>query len=305
MAEVQKWLSNPTVVQVIEAAIGLLLVYAAVRIARRLLGPRFDDPAARYHFRKLVTLGGYLVALLLLLMVFRTRLSGATVFLGVAAAGITVALREVILSIAGWLAISVGHLYSAGDRIEIAGVKGDVIDISILRTTVMEIGQWVNSDLYTGRIVRIANSFVYQQPVFNFSGDFPYLWDEFTVPVRYGSDRLLAREIIQRAADEVVADYTRGAHEHWQRMLRKYRVEEARIQPMVTLVANSNWIEYTVRYVVDYRKRRITKDLIFSRILDEFDRTDGRVRTASETQEIVGFPDLSVRLHDEKPRPSE
>ena len=162
---------------------GIILIYIAVRFSKRLLSRRLGDSTANYHARKFTTGVGYLAAAVLLLVVFHTRLTGATVFLGVAAAGITVALREIVLSVAGWLTISLGHLYSAGDRIEIAGVKGDVIDVSILRTTVMEIGQWIHSDLYTGRVVRIANSFVYQQPVFNFSADFPYLWDELTVPI--------------------------------------------------------------------------------------------------------------------------
>jgi small-conductance mechanosensitive channel len=55
----------------------------------------------------------------------------------------------------------------------------------------MELGEWVQSDLYTGRIVRIANSFVFKEPVFNYSGDFPFLWDEVKIPVKYGSDRAL------------------------------------------------------------------------------------------------------------------
>lgn len=66
---------------------------------------------------------------------------------------------------------------------QLGGIKGDVVDISILRTTLMEVGEWVKGDLYSGRTVRIANSFVFKEPVFNYSGDFPFLWDEVIVPV--------------------------------------------------------------------------------------------------------------------------
>ncbi|MEN6584204.1 MAG: mechanosensitive ion channel family protein [Armatimonadota bacterium] len=296
MDVVRGWFSNPNVVQIATVAAGLVAIYLAVRVLRLVLNRYVDDPGTRYHARKLITLGAYFLAIVLVLIVFRRRLSGLAVFLGVAGAGVAVALREVILSIAGWLAITVGGLYRAGDRIEIAGQRGDVIDISILRTTLMEIGEWVNADLYNGRIVRITNSFVFQQPVFNYSGAFPFVWDEFTLPIRYGSDRKLAREIMMKVATEVVAEYTAGAAENWMDMLRRYRVENARVEPMVTLAANDNWIEYTVRYVVDYKKRRTTKDLIFSRILDEIDRTEGRVKLSSSTQEIVGFPKLSVKM---------
>lgn len=73
-----------------------------------------------------------------------------------------------------------------------------MIDISILCTTLMEVGEWVSADLYTGRIVRIANSSVFKEPVFNYSGDFPFLWDEITVPVKYGSDWTMARAMLRR-----------------------------------------------------------------------------------------------------------
>lgn len=302
MDVVSKWFSNPTVIQVVAVISGLVLIFVAMRVARLVLNRYVLDSATRYHARKLVTLGAYILAVILVLMVFRTRLSGLTIFLGVAAAGIAVALREVILSIAGWLAITVGGLYRAGDRVEVAGQRGDVIDISILRTTLMEIGQWVDADLYNGRVVRITNSFVFQQPVFNFSGEFPFLWDEIKLPIRYGSDRQLARNIMMKVANEVVAEYTEDAAEEWKHMFRRFRVEDARVEPMVTLTVNDNWIEYTLRYVVDYKKRRTTKDLIFTRILDEIDKTEGRVRLSSSTQEIVGFPDLSVKMNKDTPQ---
>ena len=89
------------------------------------------------------------------------------------------------------LGIGLGQYYAPGDRVQLGGIMGDVIDISILRTTLMECGDWVKADLYNGRIVRIANSFVFKAPVFNYSGDFHFVWDEITVPIKYGSQQLL------------------------------------------------------------------------------------------------------------------
>lgn len=116
----------------------------------------------------------------------------------VTGAGIAVALQAVIASLAGWVAIAFGRFYSTGDRIQLGGVKGDVIDIGILRTTLMEVGQWVDGDLYNGRIVRIANSFVFKEPVFNYSADFPFLWDEIKLPIRYGSGWAYTSTVLQR-----------------------------------------------------------------------------------------------------------
>src|SRR5690606_5854844 len=124
------------------------------------------------------------------------RLGGLTVALGVAGAGIAFALQEVITSVAGWMATIFGNFYKTGDRVQLGGIKGDVIDIGVLRTTIMETGEWVNGDLYNGRIVLVANSFVFKEPVFNYSGDFSFLWDEIVISVQYGSDIALAKKIM-------------------------------------------------------------------------------------------------------------
>ena len=111
-------------------------------------------------------------------------------------------------------------------------------------------GQW---DLYNGRVVRVANSFVFKEPVFNYSGDFPFLWDEITVPVKYGCEPKLVREMLEHVAAEIVGDYVAAAKESWKELVKKYLIEDAQIEPMVTLTANGNWMEFTVRYVVDLK----------------------------------------------------
>jgi small-conductance mechanosensitive channel len=137
---------------------------------------------------------------------------------------------------------------------------------------------------------------VFQGPVFNYSADFPFLWDEITVPVKYGGDRHLAREILQQVTDEIAGPYVLAAQMMRDKLVKKYMIEPLGVEPVVTMTANDNWIEYTVRYVVDYRKRRRTKDQIYERILDEFDKSEGRVAIASTTVQIVEMPAFDVRL---------
>lgn len=290
---------NPDVIKVLLAMGGILAIYLLVRFARRAIVLYISDIEQRYYARKIVTYLGYFLGILLLSLIFRTRLGGLTVFLGIAGAGVAFALQEVIGSIAGWIAITFGGFYNVGDRVQLGGIKGDVIDISVLRTTLMEIGEWVDSDLYTGRIVRIANSFIFKAPVFNFSGDFPYLWDEITVPVQYGGDFNRAREIMKQVVEEVAGHYSEEARENWDEMLRKYRVEKASLQPMVTLIANDNWLQFTIRYVVDFKTRRLLKDQLFTRLLEEFQATDGAVRFASQTIQIVGVPPVRMRVEED------
>ena len=178
----------------------------------------------------------------------------------------------------------------------LGGIRGDVIDIGPLRTTLFEVGEWVDGDLYNGRVVRVANSFVFKEPVFNYSGDFPFLWDEIRVPIRYDSDRVLARQILQEVVDEVIGDYAEAAKTTWKKLVQRFLIEDARVDPLVHMTADENWITFTVRYVVDYKSRRGTKDRLFSDILDRFDATDGRVAMATASQEIgiVQVPPLRV-----------
>ena len=270
---VTRWLLDPVVGKLVATAVAMALLFTGVRLLQRALSRHLKDVNARYRARKLASYLGYVAALGVLATVFSDKLGGLTVAFGVAGAGVAFALQEVIASVAGWVAVSLGSFYAPGDRVQLGGVRGDVIDVSILRTTLMEIGEWVAADLYTGRIVRVANSAVFKSPVFNYSGDFPFLWDEITLPVKYGSDWQLAREMLRGIVDEVLVGYAEQVKSSWLTMVREYRVEEANVEPMITLKATDNWIEFTVRYVVDYRKRRWMKDHLFTRILEEVDKS--------------------------------
>jgi Mechanosensitive ion channel, beta-domain len=287
--------SNPIAHTLAIVLSGLVVVYIVVRVVRRALGRSIEDVDTRYRARKFVTLFGYLLGATVVAVAFSDRLGNIAVALGVAGAGIAFALQGVVASIAGWAAISAGGFYSPGDRVQIGKIRGDVIDVSILRTTLMEIGEWVNGDLYSGRVVRVANSFVFKEPVFNYSGGFPFLWDEIVVPIRYGSDWVRARTMLRALVDDVLSGYAAQVKDSWVQLARRYRLEEANVDPMVTLRATDNWIEFTVRYVVDYRKRRWMKDHLFTRILEEIDRSDNQIRLASATFEVV--PGSTVDVH--------
>lgn len=293
---IETWLFDPTIGKFVIALIGVLIVITISRLMKRSLSRFIKENETRYRTRKFITFLSYVVILFVIANVYSNRLGNLTVAFGVAGAGIAFALQEVIASIAGWFAVSFAGFYKVGDRVQLGGIKGDVIDISILRTTLMEVGEWVKGDLYSGRVVRIANSFVFKEAVFNYSGDFPFLWDEVILPIKYGSDRQLTRQILERAAKAVVGEYEQQAREAWRQMVNNYMVEEATVRPVVTLIANDNWLEFTLRYVVDFKKRRITKDQLFTRILDEIDQTDGKVAMASMTVHLVETPVFDVRM---------
>jgi small-conductance mechanosensitive channel len=292
---IKEWLFDPTISKIIFAIIAILIIRVIVAGFHRNLH-RIKESQSRYRVRKLINLVGYLTAILFLAVIFKDRLGGLTIAFGVAGAGIAFALQEVIASVAGWVAISFGSFYDTGDRVQLGGIKGDVIDIGMLRTTLMEIGEWVKADQYTGRIVRIANSFVFKEPVFNYTADFPFLWDEIPVPIMYGSDYERARTIMMQCAQEVVGEYITRAREKWRAVTKRFVLEDTIVEPSANLIFHDNWIEIALRYVVDAKKRRVTKDKIYTRILGEINQTAGQVRVASTTMQLVSPHAFDVRM---------
>ena len=292
---IKEWLYDPTVGKIVAAVVGLIVVFGLSRLANRSVTSYVKENESRYRLRKVVTIVTYIVIIFVLSVIFSDRLGGLTVAFGVAGAGIAFALQEVIASMAGWFAVTFASFYSPGDRVQLGGIRGDVIDISFLRTTLMEVGEWVDGDLYTGRVVRVANSFVFKEPVFNYSGDFPFLWDEIKIPIKFTSDHRLARRIFQRAAEDLVGEYAKESEAAWVGFSKQFLLETAVTRPMVTLIFNDNWVEFTLRYIVDYKLRRGTKDVLFTRILDDVAAADGAIEFASATFELVGAPPIEIK----------
>jgi small-conductance mechanosensitive channel len=169
---IKHWLADPVVRKFAASLVAVVVIIILVRLIKNYAFRLIKDSNSRYRARKLLVLIGYVAGIVTVASIFSSKLGGLTIAFGVAGAGIAFALQEVIASVAGWLAISAGNFYKPGDRIQLGGIMGDVIDIGVLRTTLMECRQWVKGDQYNGCIVRVANSCVFKEPVFNYTGDF-------------------------------------------------------------------------------------------------------------------------------------
>jgi small-conductance mechanosensitive channel len=263
------------------AALGILVIHAAFRLLEATLPRHFSKADARYRVRKFIVFVGYLVGFLFLVTLFEDRLGRISFAVGLAGAGVVVALQDVIASFGGWCAIGVSRLYSVGDRIQVGDIKGDVIDISILRTTVLEVGNWVSKDLHNGRMARIPNSLVLKGPVFNFTQGFRFVWDEIKVSLTAQSDHRLAKAMLMAIAEEVVSELPAEAKRGWKRVTDNYRIESPGLEPMVAFAVNGGCLEFTVSYIVDYAERTVMKDRLFTKIAEEIINSDGRLQWAS------------------------
>jgi small-conductance mechanosensitive channel len=270
----------------VAAVIGILLIYGTFHVLEQTLPRRFGRADARYKVRKFIVFTGYLSILLFLGLLFEDRLGRLTFAIGVIGAGVAVALQDVVASIAGAFSIGFSNLYTVGDRVQIGDTRGDVIDIGLLRTTLMETGNWVSKDLYNGRLVRIPNSIVLKAPVFNYSQGFQFIWDEIKVQFTNTSDCPFAREMLLRVAKESIGDYIVLAQASWRNISDNYRIANSSLEPIATLVVNNASLEFGLSYVVDYTKRTAKQDELFTKIVAEVARSNGRLQWASSTPTV-------------------
>ncbi len=272
----------------------LALIIGLIQYLRRLIRRQVTDSGTRYKSQKIVEVFGYLLLVVITISYFTGNIKDVALAVGLFTAGVTITLQEIILSIAGSVYIFLVKVYKPGDRIEINGIKGDVIDIDSMYTTMMEIGEWVDSDNYSGRIVKLSNAFVFRGPVYNYSRDFPFIWDELNLPIRYGSDMEEAKKIVMDIAQEVLSDFVKASLQQWKSVVGRYYIEDAMVEPTLAISLTDNWIRFNLRYIVDYKKRRHTAHLLNERIREAVEKTGGRVQFASATFEVVRIPTLKL-----------
>ncbi len=270
-------------------AVLVLLAVPLAALLGRLAARRGSDGYSRYYLRKATRYFVFVVLLIALAIVWRPFAGRLGVVLGLAAAGVAFAMQEVIGALAGWASILTSRQFRVGDRIQMGGVRGDVLDITPLRTKILEIGSagdetsWVRGRQYTGRVVSISNKAVFSEPVYNSSAAFDYLWEELTLPVPYQEDWRLAERILQEEAERTSS--SAGARQAIEEMRRRYPVERAEVEPRVFVRATDNWVELSARFVVPVRGGRALKDQMSRRVLDRF--TEHGLTVASATQDIT------------------
>jgi small-conductance mechanosensitive channel len=222
---------------------------------------------------------------------------------GLVAAGLAFALQKVVTSFAGYFVILRGNTFNVGDRIKMGSVRGDVIALNFIQTVIMEMGEppsvqeedpgmWVRSRQYSGRIVTISNAQIFEEPVYNYSRDFPYIWEEMHLPISFKDDRNRAEQIILEAVGRHTEEVRNLAQPELDRLKERFFIEAADIKPRVYMRITDNWVELAVRFLCGTHDVRGVKDRISRDILRDFDAAG--IGIASGTYEIVGVPPIRV-----------
>jgi small-conductance mechanosensitive channel len=280
------------------------LVSAALRRAHP--ASREDEARERRRFwmRQASKVAAVLLVAIGLTLIWFDDPSRFATIAGLVTAGVAVALQRVITAMAAYVVILRGRVFTVGDRITMGGIRGDVVNLGLIQTSVLEMGEppgansgepdvWVNARQYTGRIVNVTNDKIFDTPVYNYTREFPYMWEEMHFPIGYDADRERAESILLGVARRHAAAISEAAAPAIDRLRRRYFVpEDPELAPRVFLRMTDNWLELSLRFLAPVHGVRSLKDAMTRDIYQEF--KSANLSIASATFEIVGMPELRI-----------
>ena len=255
-----------------------LLIILIVGLLRKLLVKFFinkiEDINQRYQWRKISLYIAVFIIVLFLLSTWLGFIGSVGTFLGLLTAGIAIALKDPIVNIVAWLFILVRQPFKVGDRIQIGESSGDVIDIRIFQFSLIEIGNWVDADQSTGRVIHIPNGIVFTQPQFNYTAGFVHIWHEIPMLITFESNWKKAKKILTDIINKHAMHISEEAEKQIKAAAKKYLIFYTKLTPIVYTTIKDSGVLLTMRFLCEPRRRRSTEEIILEEVLEEFSKCD-------------------------------
>jgi small-conductance mechanosensitive channel len=274
---------NLYIVQFLLTAVSIYLIGVLII---SLINRQVRNLRKRHNARKITLYTTVLTILVFSIVFWLESVKSVAVIVSIIGAGLVVALQEVILCFSGWVLIIFKRPFTVGDRVEIGSVKGDVIDVRMFQTALLEVGNWVKADQSTGRVVHVPNSNVFKERVFNYTRGFNFIWNEVKVTITFESNWKKAKEIVLRQAGPEAERLQTKVQSSIRKMAREYMIHYEKFTPIVYVNIVDYGIELTLRYLTEVRQRRSSEDQISRNILKEFAR-EKKIQFAYPTYRIV------------------
>jgi small-conductance mechanosensitive channel len=284
--------------------IGAVLLSRLIRYVIRVWLHQEGWPRAAFWLRQAVAIVLAVFVVVTVASIWFDDPERLTAAVGLVTAGLAFAMQRVVTAVAGYIVILRGKTFNVGDRISMGGVRGDVIALDFTQTTIMEMGQtgprsdadpeiWVRSRQYTGRIVTVTNAKIFEEPVYNFSREFPFLFDEMSFGIPYNGDLERAEKVLLEVAAQHALPVAEMGKDVLAELQRRYFMTQPNTEPRVYWRATDNWVSLTLRFLVQDRGIREIKDGMTRDILKRF--AEAKIEIASTTFEIVGLPPVQVQ----------
>jgi small-conductance mechanosensitive channel len=267
-------LAPETLNKILASVAAILLLWTLTWLIQVAVGRRTEDVRVRYQWKKATTYVVVLLGMVVLLRIWVAGLQDLATYIGLVSAGLAIALKDLLVNLAGWLFILWRRPMEVGDRIEIGGVAGDVIDLRIFQFTLMEIGNWVHADQSTGRVIHIPNAEIFSKPLANSTKGFQYIWNELRVLVTFESNWRKAKEILSQVVEDHALHLSEEAAEQVKRASKKYMIFYSKLTPIVYTSVEDSGVLLTLRYLCPPRRRRSSTQALWEAILGAFHECD-------------------------------
>ena len=278
LTAIQDWVNGLTGLSVasqgkiLTSLVTITSVYVLRHIVLRVVDRKVDDSRLLYQWSKGSSQVAFVVAFLLVAMIWLDAIQTLGTFLGLLSAGIAIALKDLVASLAGWAFIMWRRPFQLGDRIQIGGIAGDVVDIRIFQFTLLEIGNWVAADQSTGRIVHVPNAKLITEPLANYTSQFQFIWSELPVLVTFESDWRKAKTILQEILDGRVGSAVADAEKTVKSASKKFLIHFQKLTPKVYTTVEDSGVLLTLRFICHARQRRGTAEEVWEAVLEAFGR---------------------------------
>ncbi len=276
MMEGATWLgmTPESQIKVVKSLLVVLFFLLVRSVLMRVLLRNVTDVRQRYSWSRGVTSAIAVLILLFLGVIWFAGLERIATFAGILGAGLAVALHDTIANIAGFLFIMIRRPFEVGDRIEIEGVAGDVIDIRVFQFSLLEIGNWVDADQSTGRILQVPNGKVLRAVTASFNKGFDYIWHEIPVLITFESDWKKAKGILEVIVDDDSFVVAEEVERQVRRAASRYLIYSGKVTPIVYTSVRDSGVLLTVRYMTKPKTRRGTEQRLWEQILEQFAESD-------------------------------
>jgi small-conductance mechanosensitive channel len=275
-----EWLQKLTRIEVITAgkliaSIAIIMALAIVRwLILGVVARRWEDIKIRYRWKKTSLYLAFIVSTILVGRLWLEGVGSLVTYFGLLSAGLAIALKELVANLVAWAFIIWRRPFEVGDRVQIGDLAGDVIDLRIFQFTLLEIGNWVEADQSTGRVVHVNNGRIFTDNLANFSKGFQHIWNEIPVLVTFESDWRKAKQILFDIANRRGEEMSQAAAERLRQAARKFMIFYNKLTPTVYTSVRDCGVLLTIRYLCDPRKRRATEQAVWEDILEAFAGAD-------------------------------
>ncbi|WP_020677719.1 mechanosensitive ion channel family protein [Geopsychrobacter electrodiphilus] len=251
-----------------------LLIFWIIRLITLRILLRGREITAQYRIRKIVIYITWPLAFLVVGRIWFTGFEAISTYLGLLSAGLAIALQSPLVNLAGWGFILWRQPFKVGDRVQIGDQRGDVIDQRIFMFSLMEIGNWVDADQSTGRILHVPNGKIFSEVLANYRQGFQYIWNEIPVLVTFESDWRMAKALLLEVVNHHGGAISATAQQELREAAKKYMIFYRTLTPTVYTAVKDSGVMLTMRYLCDPRKRRTTEQDIWESVLEVFGRHD-------------------------------